>query len=218
MSHSHVVKHAKAGSRQTHMNREKFNPYRHKDENQRLDSSILDTMTSLCCKRCCDIIQWKADFGKYQHMDRPKRCNVCGEKKVAIAYHRVCQQCAKDAILCAKCQKRPKLDGSAEEGKPDDSDNDSDEPRKAAAAPPDDHALAKYLFVNELDSDEEFHPYRGIDIRRLKQYKKRMTAMREKMERDQLRERERRTILRNLKKQQKDGGDNGDDIDSDEEM
>lgn len=224
MSHSHVVKHAKSGSRQTHMNREKFNPYRHKDENQRLDQSILDTMTSFCCKRCCDIIQWKVDFGKYICLDRPRKCNLCSEKRVAIAYHHICQECAKENIRCAKCQKPPpRFDvagGEAQSRDDDVTESDEETNRQAEGNPAgasSESVLAQYLFVNELDSDEEFHSLRGLDIRRLKQYKKRLTALREKEERDQLRERERRTVLRKLKKEGKDANE-GAEIDSDEEL
>jgi hypothetical protein len=206
MSHSHIVKHAQRGSRQVHHNRERFNPYKYKDDDQKLHSSILDTMTSMCCKRCCDIIQWKVDFGKYTHLERPRKCNGCGEKSVAIAYHHICQICAKKAMVCAKCQHPPKFDlkpdGTAQE-LPNSGDSDSqcsEEETAAGKGPRCPSTILQYAFVNELDSDEEFQPLRGLDIRRLKQYKRRVQAMQEREERNNLRERERRTILRKQKK------------------
>lgn len=230
MSHSHTIKHNKPGARQVHHNREKFNPYRHKDENQRVHVSVLDTMTSLCCKRCCDIIQWKVDFGKYLHLERPRRCNGCSEKTVAISYHRICQECAKKAIVCAKCQKPPKFESGAQENsnahvEQSDEDIDSDEEEReegADGAPrnkPIPESLLKYNFVDEVNSDEEFAAYRGLDIRRLTQYKKKVQAMLEKEQRGKLRERERRTVLRKLKKAGGGDEDAGEvDFDSDEEM
>jgi hypothetical protein len=216
------------------MNRLKFDPYRHKDENQRLDQSILDTMTSMCCKRCCDIVQWKVDFGKYQPQDRPRKCNLCEQKLVAIAYHRICQECAKQTIRCAKCQKPPSLTdegiGEGSSSGEDDDDDDGDR-RVAMKATAQSHAVAgrqgktvedalmKYMFVYTPDSDEEFHAYQGLDYRRLKVYKRRLSAMKEKEEQNALRERERRTLLRQQRKQHKgEGGDADGDYDSDEVM
>jgi hypothetical protein len=222
MSHSHTIKHNKPGARQVHHNREKFNPYRHKDENDKVHVSVLDTMTSLCCKRCCDIIQWKVDFGKYLHLERPRRCNGCSEKTVAISYHHICQECAKKAIVCAKCQKPPKFEMMASEAgkRVEDSDEESEEQEEGGEAVKKSlpESLLKYTFVDEVVSDEEFAAYRGLDVRRLVQYKRRVQAMLEREKRGNLRERERRTVLRKLKKAE--GGDVGEevDFDSDEEM
>jgi hypothetical protein len=222
MSHSHTIKHNKPGARQVHHNREKFNPYRHKDENDKVHVSVLDTMTSLCCKRCCDIIQWKVDFGKYLHLERPRRCNGCSEKTVAISYHHICQECAKKAIVCAKCQKPPKFEMMAAEAEKrvEDSDSESEEQDEGGEAVKKSlpESLLKYTFVDEVVSDEEFAAYRGLDVRRLVQYKRRVQAMLEREKRGNLRERERRTVLRKLKKAE--GGDAGEevDFDSDEEM
>lgn len=228
MSHSHTIKHNKPGSRQVHHNREKFNPYRHKDENDKIHISVLETMTSLCCKRCCDIIQWKVDFGKYQHLERPRRCNGCSEKTVAISYHHICQECAKKAIVCAKCQKPPKFEGMAADGakRPqeeasDSESSDDDDKDEVGAEPkkPLSESLLKYVFVDEPISDEEFAAYRGLDARRLVQYKRKVQAMIEKEKRSNLRERERRTVLRKLKKAEgADAGAEVMDFDSDEEM
>lgn len=277
MSHTHLVKNGKPGSRQAHHNREKFNPYRHKDVHEQLHSSILDTMTSLCCKRCCDTIQWKVDFGKYHkklndrnQVVQPKRCNACGERKLAIAFHHICQECAKAKIVCAKCQRKPKLsaegkvveeegedeDRDEEEGEEEDDeerlvdknatrqerdDDDEDERRAHVDSSTDpvssnkrnnnnhplsnkakkDHVLQRYAFVNALDSDDEFHPYQGLDIRRLKQYKRRVEGMQKQERLQGMRERERRSVLRQQAKEKgegRGGGGDDDDVFSEEEL
>ncbi|CAG8464617.1 9631_t:CDS:2 [Dentiscutata heterogama] len=56
------------------------------------------------CKRCKDIIEWRKKFKKYKPLKTPKRCVCCEEKTVKEAYHILCNKCAKDKGVCAKCQ------------------------------------------------------------------------------------------------------------------
>ncbi|CAG8644165.1 19497_t:CDS:2 [Dentiscutata erythropus] len=56
------------------------------------------------CKRCKDIIEWRKKFKKYKSLKTPKRCVCCEEKTVKEAYHILCNKCAKEKGVCAKCQ------------------------------------------------------------------------------------------------------------------
>jgi hypothetical protein len=164
-------------------------------------------MSSLCCKRCCDILQWKVDFGKYEPLELPRKCNSCREKSVVIAYHHICQPCALERAVCAKCQKKPSFDdgstnagGGDPEGTPEEARSVGSDDTHSAAVTGKPHVLARFTFVNDIDSDEEFHRLRGLDVRRLKSHKKRLAMMEQKDVTDGLRERERRSVLRQTRK------------------
>eukprot|EP00758_Cryptobia_borreli_P004700 Tbor_TRINITY_DN4529_c0_g1::TRINITY_DN4529_c0_g1_i1::g.15708::m.15708 len=229
MSHHNVPRFQK-GSRQTHMNRTKFEPNRYKDSYEQLDKSFLEVMTSLCCRKCCDQIQWKVDYGKYTPLERPKKCNICNQKTIAIAYHHICQECSKVSGECAKCQKLPGdrgKPGQSVEGKggtdltassalqtvqEEDSNSDTEEMinRKRIT---DNHVLAKYMFVDDPVEDEEFKHLQGLDIRRLVEHKRRVLYRKEKDDRQYMKERQRRTLIRQDKKNREADGDEGEDSD-----
>lgn len=197
MSHHNINSNRHKGARQTHMNKLKFDPNRHKDDHDKIDKSFYDVMTSLCCRRCCDQLQWKVDYGKFIPLERPRKCNLCSQKTVAIAYHHICQECAKDHARCAKCQKCPtnKLVAGVEQSS--DEDEIPIEERKDYDP---EHVLNKYAFIDEPVEDEEFAHLQGLDIRRLVNHKRRVAILREKESRANMRERERRSHIRAQKK------------------
>lgn len=145
-------------------------------------------MTSLCCRRCCDIIQWKVDYGKYVPQELARRCNLCHEKKVTHPYHHICQICAENAAVCAKCQKAPFAELRA---KTDEEPEEEEEENAHSAAEP-----HKYDFVDQPVQDPELQHLQGLNVRVLQQ---RLRQKREAENREALgalRERERRTVLR----------------------
>ncbi|KAF5218284.1 hypothetical protein ECC02_008784 [Trypanosoma cruzi] len=233
MPSKRLVRHGARGSQQVHMNKVKFDPYRFKVNDQKLPPVVLAFMTSLCCRRCCDILQWKVDYGKYIPLERQRKCNCCQERTVTIAYHHICQRCATERARCAKCQKPPTLGNSmtGTENRGDDTnaegnanadireqeeEEEEDEAAEAmSAGMPKGELSGKYVFVDQEDSDEEFWPLRGLDIRQLKQRKKELARLQEKDRVCRLRERERRTVLRGALRDP--GADEGAD-DSDEEI
>jgi len=168
---------------------------------------------------------------------------MCHEKKIAIAYHRLCQDCAQLTCQCAKCQQLPQIPKEGEP-RPDDEDildddelsasgdegsRGSDDERPAAPVEPSPgHGGGakrgidtRFDYVNVEDEDiEELKRLVGLDVRCLKS---RMIAQRRselKGEIKQLRERDRRTALRNLKKRAEQGSsdEDGDKVQSDEEV
>ncbi|ORC93480.1 uncharacterized protein TM35_000013570 [Trypanosoma theileri] len=216
-----LVKNGARGSQQSYMNKVKFDPYRYKLDDQKIPAAVISTMTSLCCRRCCDILQWKVDYGKYIPLERYRKCNCCHEKTVALSYHHICQKCAMETGRCAKCQKPPIVGVTttdADNGKEnehevnglrkrkeesDDDDDDDDDDDECYNYDVDgeeyvakDDAPSKYAFVDQEDSDEEFKPLRGLDIRQVKNKKVAAQRQQESDRVARLRERERRTVLR----------------------
>lgn len=55
------------------------------------------------CGRCKEKIEWKKKYDKYKPLTAPRKCVLCEEKKVKQAYYRLCQDCAEDKKVCAKC-------------------------------------------------------------------------------------------------------------------
>ncbi|RIB00691.1 hypothetical protein C2G38_1993999 [Gigaspora rosea] len=55
-------------------------------------------------KRCKNIIEWRKKFKRYKLLKTPKRCVCYEEKTIKEAYHILCNKCAKDKGVCAKCQ------------------------------------------------------------------------------------------------------------------
>lgn len=244
MSHRNIPTKGKRGPRQAHLNKVKFDPKRYRDQDQLPDKSFLAVMNSLCCRRCCEKLQWKVEFAKYEPLEIPKRCNGCSEKVVAIAYHHMCQQCARERAVCAKCCRSPLnnlLLRDAGEGQDSGSDeDDDDEPRgarsnpAAASAPPangtassdqgvevDDgkpkRGVSRFAYVDEPCSDDEFALLRGLEISRLRAHKRKLQALEEQAARERLRERERRTVVRNEEKAKQAAGGGELILDSDEE-
>eukprot|EP00388_Colpodella_angusta_P019030 GDKJ01047533.1.p1 GENE.GDKJ01047533.1~~GDKJ01047533.1.p1 ORF type:complete len:220 (-),score=29.80 GDKJ01047533.1:89-748(-) len=219
MSHqTNTTYHRHKGSRQTHLNKLKFDPNRHKDDHDKVDKSFLDVMTTLCCRRCCDQLQWKVDYGKFVPLERPRRCNICAQKNVAIAYHRICQDCSIKTAKCAKCQKCPadKGEGGAVS---DDSDADEEErPSLPTKELDEDHILNKYAFIDQPIQDEEFAHLQGLDVRRVLNHKRKLQILREKESRADMRERERRSHIRAEKKKNEGVDELASEKDSDEEM
>lgn len=191
-----VIKNGTPGPRQAYMNKTKYNPNRYKQEKDCISRQTEFVMASLCCRRCCEIIQWKVDYGKYTSQEQSRRCNLCRDNKVIHAYHRICQQCAEREAVCAKCQKHPAA--SAASTKADvpntDSDQESSEGRvehfEKLREP------SKYAFVDIAPDEEELQRLTGLNTRVLQQKlrKRREAENRESL--GSLRERERRTALR----------------------
>jgi hypothetical protein len=197
MSRKNVNTFGQKGPRQIHMNRTKYDPNKYKDSHEQLDQSWIDVMTSLCCRRCCDQLQWKVDYGKYTPLELPRKCNGCNQKTIAIAFHHLCQECSKETAKCAKCQKLFGPIGIAlAEEKRLSNPNAIIEDRSDEETDRNDAALARYAFVDAPITDEEFKHLQGLDIRRLVQRKTKQRALDEKEARNNLRERERRTIVR----------------------
>ncbi|XP_010525123.1 PREDICTED: uncharacterized protein C9orf85 homolog [Tarenaya hassleriana] len=55
------------------------------------------------CPRCREQIDWKRRYGKYKTLTEPAKCQKCTKRNVRQAYHKLCNGCAKEQNVCAKC-------------------------------------------------------------------------------------------------------------------
>lgn len=76
--------------------------YKH-NKNSKLTTKIQSIPHTNLCKRCWDKIEWRKKFRKYKPITVPRRCNACDKKSVHKAYHVLCDPCAKELDVCAKC-------------------------------------------------------------------------------------------------------------------
>lgn len=192
----------RAGPRQAYLNRSKFEPYKHCPD-RKPDASFLRLFNSLCCPRCTQKLQWKIDYAKYLPLERPRKCNLCHEKTVVIAYHHICQECSRQNIRCAKCQRHPSesqcdaVTRVAGGDSDDATDSDGHEGDVAAVPSRGDAAVPNYEEGADNDTDdEELKALKGLDLTGLRSHKRRVRALEAAAERATLRERERRTALR----------------------
>ncbi|PWA59111.1 hypothetical protein CTI12_AA396230 [Artemisia annua] len=58
------------------------------------------------CPKCRDQIEWKRKYGKYKPLSEPAKCQKCTKRAVRQAYHNLCNACAKEHHVCAKCSCR----------------------------------------------------------------------------------------------------------------
>jgi hypothetical protein len=68
------------------------------------------------CQRCLDILEWKKRLNKYKPLTQPKTCIFCSRRTIVEAYHVVCQSCAKERQICAKCHQSNDIVESQEIG------------------------------------------------------------------------------------------------------
>ncbi|XP_069619563.1 uncharacterized protein C9orf85 homolog [Ranitomeya imitator] len=61
------------------------------------------------CQRCREVLEWRVKFSKYKPLSQPRKCVKCLQKTVKEAYHIICQPCALQLELCAKCGKKEDL-------------------------------------------------------------------------------------------------------------
>lgn len=52
---------------------------------------------------CTEIIHWRKAYRKYKPLTAARKCTACQQKTVRDAYHVLCQPCATERGVCAKC-------------------------------------------------------------------------------------------------------------------
>ncbi|KAJ2006241.1 hypothetical protein GGI04_000888 [Coemansia thaxteri] len=61
------------------------------------------------CKRCTDQILWRKQYRKYKPLTMTKKCVSCEQKKITKAYHVLCDGCASEKGVCAKCMETEEI-------------------------------------------------------------------------------------------------------------
>lgn len=211
------------GPRQAHMNSRKFVPDLY-SAGEAVDPKWVRVMGSLCCARCNSILQWKVQYGKFTPLEKPRRCNICGEKTVVMAFHHICQGCAEKNALCAKCQKNPVDEWAkhiaslpvAKGEAPQCEEPEEEKGERRATAGEDDDEIEGEWKAPAADSDPEFAPLRGLDVTQIKRMKKMRLSKETTADLNMLRERERRTAKRMLAKSRQHKEEQSDEADSDD--
>jgi len=93
--------------KQKHQNRHAFKNDMHDTSGR--TKMILGLSPEGLCKRCKDIIEWKIKYKKYKPLTKPATCVRCKGKTVKRAYYTVCEPCAKEAGVCAKCNSKSEI-------------------------------------------------------------------------------------------------------------
>ncbi|KAG0238697.1 hypothetical protein BGW42_002563 [Actinomortierella wolfii] len=55
------------------------------------------------CAKCVEVIEWRKKFRKYKPLTTARKCVSCDQKAIKEAYHVMCNKCAGEKNVCAKC-------------------------------------------------------------------------------------------------------------------
>lgn len=92
---------------QKHQNRTAFKNNLHDTSTK---TKFLNSMdVSGVCQKCKNIIEWKIKYKKYKSLTAPKKCVGCEQKTVKHNYHVLCNKCAREKDVCAKCYKKAEV-------------------------------------------------------------------------------------------------------------
>ena len=67
------------------------------------------------CTSCTHVIEWKIKYKKYKPLTKAKTCVSCNRKAVKRAYNVMCNDCAEQKKVCAKCLKMIEEEDDEEE-------------------------------------------------------------------------------------------------------
>ena len=101
------------------------------NKNSKLTKKIAEEPLDNLCKRCFGKLTWRKQFRKYKLRTVPGRCNLCQEKNIIKAYRTICEPCALQRTICAKCAKEPICSDPLElqnaQNNPDSSEGENEE-------------------------------------------------------------------------------------------
>ncbi|KAI9206314.1 uncharacterized protein BJ171DRAFT_566670 [Polychytrium aggregatum] len=92
-------------SGQKHQNTFAFTVSKHSYIQQKIAAAPISGL----CRHCVEILQWRKRMNKYKPLTQPKKCVKCNQKSVTEAYHIICNKCAADKKVCAKCQQSQEI-------------------------------------------------------------------------------------------------------------
>jgi hypothetical protein len=94
----------------------------HHNKNSKLTKKIMSLPVTGLCHKCTDVINWRKQYRKYKPLTQPKKWYTllylylsciysdtlisisCEQKTVRDAYHLLCNPCASQQRVCAKCR------------------------------------------------------------------------------------------------------------------
>ncbi|KAF9584798.1 hypothetical protein BGW38_005134 [Lunasporangiospora selenospora] len=75
----------------------------HANKNSKITKKINEMPVGGLCEKCVEVIMWRKKFRKYKPLTTMKKCVCCEQKAIKEAYHVMCNKCAGDKNVCAKC-------------------------------------------------------------------------------------------------------------------
>ncbi|KAK3828628.1 MAG: hypothetical protein J3Q66DRAFT_383315 [Benniella sp.] len=75
----------------------------HANPGSKLTKKIASMPVSGLCEKCVEVIEWRKKFRKYKPLTTMKKCVHCQQKAIKEAYHVMCNKCAGEKNICAKC-------------------------------------------------------------------------------------------------------------------
>ncbi|KAG0231000.1 hypothetical protein B0O80DRAFT_380648 [Mortierella sp. GBAus27b] len=75
----------------------------HANKGSKLTKKIAEMPVSGLCQKCVEVIMWRKKFKKYKPLTTMKKCVNCQQKAIKDAYHVMCNKCAGEKNVCAKC-------------------------------------------------------------------------------------------------------------------
>ncbi|KAF9899517.1 hypothetical protein BX616_003004 [Lobosporangium transversale] len=86
-------------SAQAHKNAYAF----HANKGSKITKKIAAMPVGGLCEKCYEVIMWRKKFKKYKPLTTMKKCVSCEQKAIKDAYHVMCNKCAGEKNVCAKC-------------------------------------------------------------------------------------------------------------------
>ncbi|KAG0071255.1 hypothetical protein BGZ93_010418 [Podila epicladia] len=75
----------------------------HANKSSKITKRIANMPVGGLCEKCVDVIMWRKKFKKYKPLTCMKKCVNCEQKAIKDAYHVICNNCAGEKNVCAKC-------------------------------------------------------------------------------------------------------------------
>ncbi|KAG0259322.1 hypothetical protein DFQ27_004125 [Actinomortierella ambigua] len=75
----------------------------HANKGSRITKQIAAMPIGGLCSKCVDVIEWRKKFRKYKPLTTARKCVNCDQKAIKEAYHVMCNNCAGEKNVCAKC-------------------------------------------------------------------------------------------------------------------
>ncbi|KAG0044598.1 hypothetical protein BGZ83_010172 [Gryganskiella cystojenkinii] len=75
----------------------------HANKSSKITKRIASMPVGGLCEKCVEVIMWRKKFKKYKPLTTMKKCVCCEQKAIKDAYHVMCNKCAGEKNVCAKC-------------------------------------------------------------------------------------------------------------------
>ncbi|KAF9185773.1 hypothetical protein BGZ49_004255 [Haplosporangium sp. Z 27] len=75
----------------------------HANKSSKITKKIASMPVGGLCEKCVEVIMWRKKFKKYKPLTTMKKCVNCEQKAIKEAYHVICNKCAGEKNVCAKC-------------------------------------------------------------------------------------------------------------------